>query len=183
MVLGAALTTFAPSSAQAQSSQGASPAVVDLSRYCTACWRNAHLPVDTWNDCTQEVLCRLLRTVPMESWPQTLWLESEEHRELVRAIDAVKKRTQRQKKWSSQALDAVADRSDDQRRDRDEERATVRKAAEELLTPRQQNIIQLSFEGWSVNEISQKLSLSPERVSDEKYKAIRKLRAHIAPTV
>src|SRR5262245_26088710 len=180
MVLGAALTTFAPS-APAQSTQGNAPAVADLSRYCTACWRNAHLPVDTWNDCTQEVLCRLLRTVPMESWSQTLQLESEEHRELVRAIDAVKKRTQRQKKWSSQALDTVADRSDNQRREFDEERATVSKAAEELLTPRQQRIIQLSFEGWSVNEISQKLSLTPERISDEKYKAIRKLRAHLAP--
>src|SRR5207248_7832952 len=109
MVLGAALTTFAPSSAHAQSAQGGAPAVADLSRYCTACWRNAHLPVDTWNDCTQEVLCRLLRTVPMESWPQTLSIESEEHRELVRAIDAVKKRTQRQKRWSSQALEVVAD--------------------------------------------------------------------------
>jgi RNA polymerase sigma factor (sigma-70 family) len=181
MVLGAALTTLAPSTALARSASDHAPAVADLSRYCTACWRNAHLPVDTWNDCTQEVLCRLLRTVPMESWPQTLRLESEEHRELVRAIDAVKKRTQRQKKWPSQPLETVADHRNHQRRDLDDERAVVGKAAEELLTPRQQRILQLSFEGWSVHEIGQKLELSPERISDEKYKAIRKLRSHLAP--
>lgn len=180
MVLGAALTTFSPtlSSAQAATTDNI-PAVADLSRYCTACWRNARLPVDTWNDCTQEVLCRLLRTVPMESWPQTMRLESEEHRELVRAIDAVKKRTQRQKKHSSQALDVVADRHEPQRRHLDEQRAAVDRISVDLLSERQQRIMQLSFEGWSVNEIGQQLALPPERISDEKYKAIRKLRSHL----
>src|SRR4051794_21286611 len=129
MVLGTALATVSPQLAQAHAGSESVPAVNDLSRYCTACWRNARLPIDTWNDCTQEVLCRLLRTVPMESWPQTLTLESEEHRELVRAIDAVKKRTQRQKKWSSQPLEVVADRQDSFRRDLDEQRVAVRTAA------------------------------------------------------
>src|SRR5438046_1575060 len=95
MVLGTALSAMSPALAQAYAGQENVPAVADLSRYCTACWRNARLPIDTWNDCTQEVLCRLLQSLPMESWPQTLHVESEEHRELVRAVDAVKKRTQR----------------------------------------------------------------------------------------
>src|SRR5437879_4414889 len=86
MVLGTALTALGPSALQAAAVDTA-PAVADLSRYCTACWRNARLPIDTWNDCTQEVLCRLLQSVPMDSWDRTLKLESEEHRELVRAID------------------------------------------------------------------------------------------------
>jgi RNA polymerase sigma factor (sigma-70 family) len=179
MVLGTALAAVGPSPAQAHTGADSVPAVADLSRYCTACWRNARLPIDTWNDCTQEVLCRLLRTVPMESWPRTLTLESEEHRELVRAIDAVKKRTQRQKKWSSQALDLVADQQESVRRDLDDQRAAVRRAAKDVLTGRQQRIVQLSLEGWSVQDIGQKLELPPERISDEKYKAIRKLRAHL----
>ncbi len=179
MLLGTALTAMAPDTAQAKTET--IPAVADLSRYCTACWRNARLPVDTWGDCTQEVLCRLLRTVPMESWPATLRIDSAEHRELVRAIDAVKKRTQRQKRWSSQALDLVADRRENHQRDLDEQRAAVDRAAGELLTERQRGILRLSFEGWSVQEIGRKLHLPPERVSDEKYKAIRKLRAHLAP--
>src|SRR3954454_10280975 len=111
MVLGTALTALGPSALQAAQTDNP-PAVNDVSRYCTACWRNARLPVDTWGDCTQEVLCRLLQTVPMEAWGRTLKVESEEPRELVRAIDAVKKRTQRQKRWTSQALDVVADRYD-----------------------------------------------------------------------
>ena len=181
MVLGTALTALGSSQARAQA---ASPdtlrAVNDMSRYCTACWRNAHLPADHWNDCTQEVLCRLLQRLPTDAWGRALKAESEEHREFVRAIDAVKKRTQRQRKWAPAALDLVADRRDGQDRRRADERAAVRKAAADLLTGRQQRIVQLSFEGWSVQEIGTKLALPPERVSDEKYKAIRKLRAHLA---
>jgi len=179
MVLGTALTALSPSLVNAEATAGANPAVADLSRYCTACWRNARLPIDTWDDCTQEVLCRLLRTVPMDSWQDTLRLESEGHRELVRAIDAVKKRTQRAKRWSSQSLELVPDGKESRLRDREDERATVQRAAKEVLTDRQQRIVQLSLDGWTVQEIGQKLELSAERVSDEKYKAIRKLRSEL----
>lgn len=182
MVLGTALSALNPSLGQAQKSPASLRTVADLSRYCTVCWRNARLPADAWGDCTQEVLCRLLERVPQESWGRALTAESDEHREFVRAIDTVKKRSQRQKKWSSSALALVADRQDGQRRRRADERAAVRQAAVDLLTPRQQRIVQLSFEGWSVQEIGRKLELTPERVSDEKYKAIRKLRSHLTET-
>jgi len=43
--------------------------------------------------------------------------------------------------------------------------------------------MQLSFEGWSVHEIAAELRTPPERVSDEKYKAIRKLRGRLAEAV
>ena len=56
----------------------------------------------------------------------------------------------------------------------------MRQAAEEALTARQQRVLQLSFEGWSVQEIGQELGLPVERVSDEKYKSIRKLRHYLA---
>ena len=36
----------------------------------------------------------------------------------------------------------------------------------------------MSFEGCPVQDIARALSVSPDRVSDEKYKAIRKLRDH-----
>src|SRR6185369_5243435 len=127
MVLGTALTAFGPSVVQGAAQDNAP--VGDLSRYCTACWRNARLPVDTWNDCTQEVLCRLLQSVPLAAWDRTLKIESDEHRELVRAIDAVKKRTQRAKRWNSKSLELVADRRDPQRRDLSEDRAIVYRAA------------------------------------------------------
>ena len=33
--------------------------------------------------------------------------------------------------------------------------------------------------GWSVQEVADMLRITPERVSDEKYKALRKLRAYL----
>jgi RNA polymerase sigma factor (sigma-70 family) len=182
VVLGTALTTFsAGESASAATTAGAAPsakAVADLDRYCTACWRNARLPLSAWPDCTQEVFRRLLERVPAEAWERVLGDEGAERREFVRAIDAVKKRTQRARKWSSSSDDLPDSRALEARR-RADERDAVRRAAESLLSSRQQRVLQLSFEGWSVQEIADELGVGPERISDEKYKAVRKLRAHL----
>ncbi len=140
------------------------------------------MPVTAWNDCTQEVFRRLLERVPADVWDRLLAAESEERREFVRAIDAVKKREQRSRKWSG-SLDGVADHRDQEAARLADEREQVRQAAAELLTPRQQRVLQMSVEGWSVHEMARELSLSPERVSDEKYKAVRKLREYLAPLV
>src|SRR5262245_40385631 len=130
VVLGAALTALGPEAAQAASSPD--PQVVaDVSRYCTACWRNARLPVDFWNDCTQEVLARLLQTVPAPKWSDALRGDGEERRELVRAIDAVKKRTQRSRTYAHLA-DEVPDRVGLDRRD---EWEAVENAAASVLSP------------------------------------------------
>src|ERR1044072_1671943 len=93
MVMGTALATMSAAT-PAQAAQ-TTPAVNQISRYCSACWRNARLPEDRWNDCTQEVFRRLLERVPVNGWEQVLAAETLERREFVRAIDAVKKQTQR----------------------------------------------------------------------------------------
>lgn len=179
VVLGTALSVPAAAGQTAtQTPQTTVQAVADMSRYCVSCWRNARLPMDCWNDCTQEVFRRLLERVPTDAWNQTLRGEGEERREFLRAIDTVKKRSQRTRKFSS-AIDGVADPCDAQRRDLREEREVVRQAAAKVLSSRQQRILQLSFEGWSVQEVAEELQVSAERISDEKYKAIRKLRSHL----
>jgi RNA polymerase sigma factor (sigma-70 family) len=179
VVLGTALSmNAAPGQTETLTPQATAKAIADMSRYCATCWRNARLPMDSWGDCTQEVFRRLLERVPTDAWDQALHGEGEERREFLRAIDTVKKRTQRARKFSP-AIENVADRRDPQRRGLREEREVVDQAAAEVLTPRQQRILQLSFEGWSVQDMSKKLCLSVERISDEKYKAIRKLRAHL----
>jgi RNA polymerase sigma factor (sigma-70 family) len=175
MVLGGALSTLAAAPAVAAQAPPAQ-AVGDISRYCTACWRNAHLPPDSWSDCTQEVFCRLLERVTPDAWDQVLVDEREERRELIRAIDAVKKRTQRGRKWSSAGLDTAGDRNDSRARKRADEYEAIWQAARAVLSTRQQRILQLSLDGWSARDISEELRLSPDRVSDEKYKAICKLR-------
>ena len=175
MALGAALTALGPQNAGAETT---GRAVNDMGRYCTTCWRNARLPIDHWGDCTQEVFSRMLERVPTDAWTRVLQDEGEEHREFLRAIDAVKKRTQRARKTTG-SLDGVADRRELHTRLVEDERAAVREAAEEVLTDRQQRILQMSCEGWSVQEMADELQLPPERVSDEKYKAVRKLRSHL----
>jgi RNA polymerase sigma factor (sigma-70 family) len=180
MVLGTALSTLGSSAAG--TADAGTRAVNDINRYCTACWRNARLDPACWPDCTQEVFCRLLERVAPEDWDQMLKVEGEERREFLRAIDAVKKRTQRSRKWSSMLIDTVADRHDLHERQVTDHREAVHRAAGLLLSDRQQRILQLSFEGWSVQEIAEKLQTGAARVSDEKYKAIRKLREHFQAT-
>ncbi len=163
MVLGTALTTLNQAPAlPAATSEINQKAITDIQRYCTTCWRNARLPNDSWGDCTQEVFSRLLERLPGNRWTQALQTEGEERRELVRAIDAVKKRTQRVRKWSG-SLDGVADRREAGGRALAEERDLIQQTAQELLTARQQRILQMSFEGWSVQEIAQEMTLPAER--------------------
>ena len=178
VVLGTALAATGAESV-ADASEISPRAITNISHYCTACWRNARLPPDQWNDCTQEVLTRLLRNLSAKSWDQVLGNETEERREFIRAIDAVKKRYQRGR-WQSAALpELVADHRAHQARERDEEREAVRDAAKRVLSSRQQRILRLLCDGHNIADIANELSMSPERVSDEKYKAIQKLRTYL----
>src|SRR5438105_10734855 len=126
MVLGTALSSIGAAPALATTaSQPEARAINDISRYCTACWRNGRLHPDSWNDCTQEVFCRLLERVGPETWDQVLQAEGEERRELIRAIDAVKKRSQRARKHLD-SVETLPDRRDPEVRRLEEERAAVR---------------------------------------------------------
>ena len=171
VVLGTALTAFG------STGESTLQAIADMGRYCTTCWRNARLPADSWTDCTQEVFRRLLERLPADAWQRVLAGDGDERREFLRAIDTVKKRSQRSRKWAGHDMEHVADPRGEGLAD---EREAVERAAREWLSPRQRRILQMSFEGWAVHEMAQELGLPVERVSDEKYKAIRKLRAHLA---
>ena len=180
MILGTALTALgSTSTTRAEAPDGTVRIVNDMSRYCTVCWRNARLHPDYWGDCTQEVFSRMLQRVSPEAWEEALRGDGEERREFLRAIDAVKKRTQRALRRSTGLNEVVADDRDSSDRRLADERELVRRAAAELLSPRQQRILQLSFDGWSVQEIAEEIALPAERISDEKYKAIRKLRGAV----
>lgn len=147
-------------------------AVRDITRYCQVCWRNARLPDDLWGDCTQQVFARLLESVGRDRWTGLLKTEDADKREFLRAIDAVKKRTQRARRF----VDLSNDVADWKRTTVVDQREEVNKAAGEVLSDRQQQIINLSADGWGVPEIAVELGTTTQRISDEKYKAIRKLR-------
>ncbi|WP_439628022.1 sigma-70 family RNA polymerase sigma factor [Gemmata sp.] len=178
VVLGALATTSAnKASAATATTAGGAPsakAVTDISKYCQTCWRNARLPADRWQDCTQEVFVRLLERVEADKWGQVLVDdESLERREFIRAIDAVKKRTQRARKFTNLTPDVPERRpiSNSLKDDRD----AVARASTELLSPRQRRLLDLTADGWTVPEIADELGTTPERISDEKYKAVKKL--------
>src|SRR5262245_37272230 len=130
MVLGTALTAFAPVAnlRAAPSDTSVQSVVADMSRYCTTCWRNARLHPDAWNDCTQEAFSRLLERVTPEAWDRVFEEEGTERREFLRAIDAVKKRTQRSRKWAPSPVETVADPRNGQERVRADERDAVQRA-------------------------------------------------------
>jgi RNA polymerase sigma factor (sigma-70 family) len=173
VVLGTALAAFSP--AEVRAGEDSDRAIDGISRYCAACWRNARLPLDRWGDCTQEVFERLLERVPVAGWRQVLAGETDERREFLRAIDTVKKRHQRDRARTTLLAGVVADPRE---AGRDDDRDAVRQASQELLSERQQRILQLIGDGHGVADIAGELAMTPERVSDEKYKAIQKLRAY-----
>jgi RNA polymerase sigma factor (sigma-70 family) len=183
MVLGSAFGLGSSAASAREAAPDTVRAISDMSRYCTTCWRNARLQSDCWSDCTQEVFGRLLERVPADSWERVLADEGMERKEFLRAIDMVKKRVQRSRKASDSDLDSIADVRVDYSQDLAERREEVKEAADTLLTARQQSILKRSFEGWSVQEIARDLRLSAHRVSDEKYKAIRKLRRYLADAI
>jgi RNA polymerase sigma factor (sigma-70 family) len=177
IVLGTALTALATGQSAAASPETTLKAISEMGRYCSTCWRNANLPHDAWTDCTQEVFTKILERVPQQSWAQILHGEGEERREFLRAIDAVKKRTQRARKYTN-SIEQVADRRQQNAWRLASEREMLHEAAAQVLSMRQQRIVQMSIEGWAVQDMAEELQLPAERVSDEKYKAIRKLREH-----
>ncbi len=183
VMVGAALsagsaTATSSSTPDARIADAQSGVVDDITRYCQTCWRNARLPADRWSDCTQQVFVRLLERVDLNRWHEMLCMENTDKREFLRAIDAVKKRTQRAKRFANLSLDLADRRNHSSEVVRDQWEA-VHDAASELLSPRQQKIVELSATGWAVPEIAVELGTTPERVSDEKYKAIVKLRSHL----
>ncbi|MGP0062997.1 MAG: sigma-70 family RNA polymerase sigma factor [Isosphaeraceae bacterium] len=156
--------------------------VRDIQRYCTVCWRNARLDPRLWDDCTQEVCCRLLTKARdgQLDLTQVLAEDTPDRRELVRAIDMVRKRVQRTKRF--QTLDGFttpASDLDQRERDRMELGEILESSRRAVLSKRQDRIIELWMRGSSVPEIGAELNLPLTRVSDEKYKALRKLQQHL----
>ena len=176
MVLGTALAALGPN---VHAGDDAPPrAVNDISRYCSSCWRNARLPADSWGDCTQDVFQRLLERVPPARWTRVFASEGDERQEFLRAIDTVKKRVQRDRQRFSGMQEEVTDRRSPRDQELRETRSMLHEAAEQTLSQRQQRIMRWSCEGWSVAQMAEELGLSAARISDEKYKAIHKLRTH-----
>lgn len=153
-----------------------------ISAYCARSWQNAGIARQDWNDCTQEVYSRLLARVREKDMRRIFDDDqSPERRELNRAIWATAQRWRR-------APRQVALNGDDTRPERvdtwPEKMETLSRVERAMdsgdarLTPTQRQIVKRWTDGESISGIADSLDMTPARVSDEKYKAIQKLRSH-----
>src|SRR5436305_11942658 len=134
--------------------------VHNIQRYCAVCWRNARLDPGLWDDCTQEVCCRLLTKARAGELDLNLVLadDTDERRELVRAIDMVRKRVQRARRHQSfdEQL-APGPEQDTRDRERHELGEILEAARRAVLSPRQDRIVELWTRGWNVPDLSQSM--------------------------
>lgn len=163
----------AVSGAPAVASSGA---IDQIQRYCTKSWQNAGIAPQDWQDCTQQALAELLERVSQRGLNEAIGnSDSDERRELNRTVWRTIQRWRRRPTWISYG--ELATRGNDSAlHGQSEAWDEVLSAARDCLTERQQRILQLTRDGWKAGEIADELSLSSARVSDEKYKAICKLR-------
>lgn len=151
--------------------------VVDaIRRYCHSSWRQARIPNHDWDDCTQDVMVELLTRLNGEEISQAVGdLDSEHRRELMRSVWCVAQRWRRANNKQSVSIDQLAEPSIAVNSDWEDVDLEKLDSAIDSLTPTQQTIMSRSRNGDSVAEIASSLDIPAPRVSDQKYKAIRKL--------
>lgn len=176
----AASSALAAATAVGQASE--SVVLKKIQAYCTRSWLNAGIAQQEWDDCTQDVYLRLLSNLNRTQMLQALDdLESDERRELNRAIWATAQRRRRAQRHASLTNDAGREAAVDHWPAKMEVIDKIRRAidsSEAKLSPQQREIVTRWSDGEAISRIAEELKLSPARVSDEKYKAIQKLRGH-----
>jgi RNA polymerase sigma factor (sigma-70 family) len=157
-------------------------AIASLKRYCTTSWRQAAVAAQDWDDCTQQVFLDLLQRISRDRLAEAIQeAKSHERRELNRAIWATVQRWRRTHRHYP---------LDDEPPDTRQDRAQLSLAARETiadagrgLTARQRKIVSGLLDGSTIAEIGRILDVPARQISDDKYKAIRKLRGTLrSPT-
>ncbi|MHC4877467.1 MAG: sigma-70 family RNA polymerase sigma factor [Planctomycetota bacterium] len=153
-----------------------------VTAYCARSWQNAGIARQDWNDCTQEVYLRLLSRIRQKDLHRIFDDdESPERRELNRAIWATAQRWRRAPRPASLIEEDTRPERVDTWPEKMETLSRVERAMDSgdtRLTPTQRQIVKRWTDGESISGIADALDMTPARVSDEKYKAVQKLRHH-----
>ena len=158
-----------------------------LDRYLGRAWYRAGLAPQQHDDCTQAVYTSLLQTFGRDRFDQllaevghfgikdVLSRETADGPDFFRAIDTVKKRAQRERSFQSlDTLDlASSNRPDESSTDW---KSTLQEAIHSSLSPREAALIQATLQGETPAEIAQQWGIAPKTVSNEKTRALQKLR-------
>jgi RNA polymerase sigma factor (sigma-70 family) len=160
-----------------------------LDRYLARAWARAGIAPQQYDDCTQAVYTTLLQNMGRDSFDRlaqdvghngirdVLSRETAEGPDFFRAVDMVKKRTQREK--SFQTLDeqqsdiATAAGGDGASADW---RGALNEAITRSLNTREADLIRETLQGKTPAEIAAQWGVAPKTVSNEKTRAIQKLR-------
>ena len=164
-----------------------SAGLAQLDRYLARAWFRAGIAPQQHDDCTQAVYTTLLQTLGRDRFDQLLGevgqvgirdvlsRETAEGPDFFRAIDTVKKRAQRERSFQPlETVDAASlNRPDGPDADW---KASLQEAILSSLSPREAALIQATLQGESPAEIAQQWGIAPKTVSNEKTRAIQKLR-------
>ncbi len=158
-----------------------------LDKYLTSTWYRAGITPQAHDDCTQAVYTSLLQNLGRDKFdqlageigqsgiPQVLSRETSEGPDFFRAIGAVKKRAQRERSFQpidnydlaagEDGVDAAASW-----------RGALREAMTKSLNARESDLIDSTLKGETPAEIAARWGVAPKTVSNEKSRAIQKLR-------
>jgi RNA polymerase sigma factor (sigma-70 family) len=164
-----------------------SAGLAQLDRYLARTWFRAGISPQQHDDCTQGVYTTLLQTFGRDRFDlllsevgqfgirDVLSRETADGPDFFRAIDTVKKRAQRERNF--QPLDTVDLAAMNQP---GESAADFKNSLQEAilasLSPREAALIQATLQGETPAEIAQQWGIAPKTVSNEKTRALQKLR-------
>ncbi|MFP6764713.1 MAG: sigma-70 family RNA polymerase sigma factor, partial [Planctomycetaceae bacterium] len=152
--------------------------------YCLRSWLNAGIPRQDWDDCTQDVYLRLLSRLPGNELSIAIdEPDSVARRELNRAVWATSQRCRRARVHTSLTTETPSPTGPVTYPEHSESVQLIRHAIESAdsnLSPIQRQIVTQWSNGEAIRTIAENLSMSPARVSDDKYKAIQKLRRRLS---
>jgi len=167
--------------------QSIASGLAQLDRYLSRAWYRAGIAVQMHDDCSQAVYVSLLQNLGRDRFDallsdigqsgirDVLSRETADGPDFFRAIDTVKKRAQRERTFQpldSIAATAAATQDDDGR----DWRGALQEAIDQSLNAREAALIHATLKGETPAEIALQWGVAPKTVSNEKTRAIQKLR-------
>ena len=162
-----------------------------LDRYLARAWFRAGLAPQQHDDCTQAVYASLLQNLGRDRFDQLLGevgqvgirdvlsRETADGPDFFRAVDTVKKRAQRERTY--QPLDSVDASSMNRPNESAAEwKDSLQEAILSSLSPREAALIRATLQGETPAEIAHQWGIAPKTVSNEKTRALQKLREVLA---
>ena len=158
-------------------------AVDKIGQYCRASWVHAGIARQDWPDCTQQTLAELLNRISRKGLVHAITQgKSPERRELNRSIWCTVQRWRRAPRCQSldgnEPLYLPTSPCDSTSAEFSELHDWLESALTGISL-RQRRVLRWWSQGQSISEIAQELGTSPARVSDEKYKALQKIRRRL----